>query len=154
MAGMGHQMMDCSSDGARQVSVIRTKKRKDATAGLIKALINRIGLASIRPGFVTQSALVLAQDVERTVGRATVHHDVFDVRIILAENALDRFLQEGSHVVRRPNDANQRQLHYLNCFVRGMPCPDWRPAGFPCGIVAGVPEEPGTPGNLPDTRHW
>src|SRR5579859_1786958 len=55
------------------------------------------------------------QDVQRPVGRSPIHHDVLDAWVILAEDALDRFLQKAGRIVRRRDDTDQRQIHDLNC---------------------------------------
>ena len=88
--------------------VIRVQPGHHLAPGQGKALVDGVGLPLVR---FAEPALdappVLADDLQAAVGGAAVHHDVFQVGIVLAQHALEGLLQIFGLVAVWRNYGNQ-----------------------------------------------
>jgi len=95
-------------DRARQVGVIRVQICEDAAARPLESFIDGVGGASILSGMEVKAPTILFENPQRIVARSAVHHDIFDIRVVLRQNAFDGLFQISAHVVARSDDTDQR----------------------------------------------
>jgi hypothetical protein len=112
--GRGHQRAHGRRDRAgRHVPVVGVLVREHVAAGQGEAAVYGIVHPVIGPALPTHAAL--AQQVQRAVGGAAVHHHVLDVRIVLGADAGQQLGQEADAVEHRGHDADQGPGGFLHC---------------------------------------
>jgi hypothetical protein len=84
---------DGLSDGGWQQNIIRAQVSKNLAACHPPTLFESSRLPHILLRFPPEVSAILAQDLSRSVCRAVVKHDQFDIGIILTENTPDGFIQ-------------------------------------------------------------
>ena len=108
------EIVHARSNGSRKKTVVRIDPGEDLAARLEKSLGCGVGRPLIGLRNIAEAILVALQHLECAVGGSAIHHDVFDIRIILRQHALDGLPQIVRHVVRRRNDADERHAHVPN----------------------------------------
>jgi hypothetical protein len=79
---------------AGQVQVIRVEVGQHLTAGQLEPLVDGVRLAAVGFADPGQLVLILMQDIQGAVGRSAVHNNVFQVRVVLPQDGLDRLFDE------------------------------------------------------------
>ena len=103
---------------ARQQQVVGVEERHDLAAGVLEAEIDRVRLAVVVAHLVVVQPLGVAlEHLGRVVGRAAVLHDVFEARVVLVDDAVDRAVEEVALVVRRGDDRDHRRVAELDLLV-------------------------------------
>src|SRR4026207_919004 len=83
-----------------------------------RALVEGVGLPSAGLRCPADPIRVLTEDRPGLVGRAAVHDEVFDSRIVLLQDARERRADESSLVEGRGDDGHERQ-HENECIKCG-----------------------------------
>src|SRR5579862_385981 len=94
---------DGSADCSRKVEIVGVEPAEDLARCQGETLVDRVGLPLV--GLRDPAHLRVApQDLQRLVRRSAVDDNVLDAWVVLAENTLDRLLDEGTLVHRRRDD--------------------------------------------------
>ena len=104
------ECFDRASHCAWKKNVVGVQPGGDFAAGGLKSFVDCVSLSAIFFADPGQFARVLGDNGRCFVGRAAIHDDIFDLRIILAENALDRCADKLALVIRRRDDAYEWRL--------------------------------------------
>lgn len=108
-ASLGPQILHGNTDGRGRQQVVRIEPGQNGTGGPGEALVDGAGLAAVGLGDpVGQPRLVAADDLRAAVRGTAVDDHVFDLRIVLREDRLDRLLDEAALVERGRNDGDDR----------------------------------------------
>ena len=97
-----------------EVEVVAVEVGQDLARGQAHALVDRVVHAPVglrQPAHVV-GALVAAEDVEGSVGRAAVNDDVLEAVIGLSPDRVDRRLDEPALVERRRDDRHKRAVRH------------------------------------------
>jgi hypothetical protein len=115
--GGGHQRAYGRGHGAgKGVAVVRVLVGQHVAGGQGEAAVYGIVHAVIAPGLPAHAAP--AQEVQRAVGGAAVHHHVLDARVVLRPDAAQEVGQEARAVEHGRHDRDQRRfVHGQNSTV-------------------------------------
>src|SRR5882672_439691 len=101
------KLLGDESQRARQIEIVRVEPAENASRRQRETLVQRVGLTAILFTFpMSKVALVFFYDLDTIVRTPTVHDDVFQIRILLADHRQDRLLQETALVIRRRDDGD------------------------------------------------
>jgi hypothetical protein len=107
------EMVDGGADRPRQVRIVRVQPREDLAASESEPLVDTVGLPPVLRGGPAQAPFVAPENLERLVRGTSVHNEVFDPRVVLRENALDRLLDELPLVEGRRDDRDEGKIGQL-----------------------------------------
>ncbi len=107
---MGGQVLGGGPHGAREKHVVGVQPHENLAGGLLKAAVQSVGRPLVLARKILQAAAVALKDLQSCVGRAAIHHDVLDARVVLGNHALDGFGQVRRRVIGRSDDAYQGQF--------------------------------------------
>ena len=87
--GLLAERVHLAAELAREEDVVRAQPADERALGGADARVERVGGATVRLSDVDDRVAVTRDDPGRRVGRAVVHDDQLDVRVVLLEHALD-----------------------------------------------------------------
>jgi hypothetical protein len=106
----GHELRD----GTRQEEVVGVQVADQLATSQFKAPVQRLGLAHVLVTFPPHPfrvcVRVALQHLWCLVGRAVVQGEAFQVRVVLAEDAVERRLEQAAGAVVRGNDDRDQGL--------------------------------------------
>src|SRR5262249_12691426 len=82
---------------------------ENVAAGALEALIDGVALPLVALRLPEKARAIPAKDRRGLIGRAAIDDEVFDMRIILAQHAVDGALEKGALVERRRHDRHERR---------------------------------------------
>ena len=126
---MGVQVAGSGTDGAGKERVVGIEPDEDLAARLEKAAMRGVGRTLVLAGEAADTIAIGGQNSRGFVGRSAVDYDDLEIRVVLGEDAFERFRQVARHIERRRNDGNQGKgggihghAHYNNLDTEWTSC--------------------------------
>ena len=95
----------------RGVPVVRIQPGQDPARGARHPLVDGVALSTVfLADPIGQVLFVLSNDLDRLVGASTINDDVFEIRIALRQNRIDRACDVIALVVTRRHDRYARSI--------------------------------------------
>lgn len=102
------QIGDAFGNRSWQVGIIRVQPPEYLSSRKPKPFIDGVRLPVVFLGDPNKTVFIFFKNLNRVVGRSSIDHQIFQVRIILIEHAEDRLLNISALIVRGRNDRDER----------------------------------------------